>query len=94
MRGGFPKRAWFSRQLAEEALLRVLEIPKNFTGLHIYECPHTSGYWHLGHRREENAKPWRESRKKRSRLPHWFVAAGLSISLRLTRYFESQTLYE
>jgi hypothetical protein len=43
MRGGFPKRAWFSRQLSEEALLRALEIPKNFTGLHIYECPHMSG---------------------------------------------------
>ena len=90
MRGGFPKRAWFSRQLAEEALLRALEIPKNFTGLQVYECPHTRGYWHLGHCREDNDKPWGKLGGKRSLLPHWFVAAGLSISLRLVSFFESQ----
>jgi hypothetical protein len=90
MRGGFPKRAWISRQLAEEALLRALEIPKNFTGLHVYECPHTQGYWHLGHRREDNVKPRGEPRGKRWRLPRWFVAAGLSISHQVIRFFESQ----
>jgi len=84
MRGGFPKRAWLSRQFAEDALLRALEIPKNFEGLHVYECPHTHGHWHLGHLQDDtSAKPGRGKVEEKSRFPGWVVVPGLLVSLSL-----------
>jgi hypothetical protein len=87
MRGGFPKRAWLSRQFAEDALLRALEIPKNFEGLHVYECPHTQGHWHLGHLRDDtSAKLERGKVEGKARFSLWVVVPGLLVGLSLIRF--------
>jgi hypothetical protein len=91
MRGGFPKRAWLSRQLAEEALLRALEIPENFKGLRIYECAHMPGHWHLGHLQEDaSTKPRTAQAGENSRLSEWVVTAGLLAGIGLIRLLASR----
>jgi hypothetical protein len=80
MRGGFPKRAWLSRQLAEDALLRALEIPKNFEGLRIYKCPYNRCYWHLGHFREDDSiKMLGACAGEHSNFSMWTVLCGLGL---------------
>jgi hypothetical protein len=80
MRGGFPKRAWLSRQLAEDALLRALEIPKNFEGIHVYECPYNRRYWHLGHLREDaSIKALGACVGENSNFSKWVVLCGLGL---------------
>ena len=50
MWGGFPKRSWPSREVAEEVWQRQ---PDRAT-LRVYICPGQTGFWHLGHLPEQD----------------------------------------
>jgi hypothetical protein len=51
VRGGFPKRSWASRELADEVLARQ----HDRDALRVFPCPVQPGLWHLGHVRRHAA---------------------------------------